>query len=93
MLCLRRASLNAGATPAVLHQPRRKNPSAQRFVHRPRSRHLNIGLAGRNVVSRQRKDSKPSSQRPQPSSNRGRLAEGSVPRMGLAQKLLAIIET
>lgn len=37
MFCPRPALLNPGATPAVLSQPRRKHPSAERFVHRPTS--------------------------------------------------------
>ena len=35
MFCPRPALLNPGATPAVLSQPRRKHPSAERFVQRP----------------------------------------------------------
>ena len=35
MFCPRSAVLNPGAAPAVLSQPHRKHPSAQRFVHRP----------------------------------------------------------
>jgi len=34
MLCPRAALLNPDAAPAVLPQPRRKHPSAQRFVRR-----------------------------------------------------------
>ena len=34
MFCPRPALLNPGATPAVLSQPRRKHPSAERFVQR-----------------------------------------------------------
>ena len=37
MFCPRPALLNPGATPAVLSQPRRKHPSAERFVQRPAS--------------------------------------------------------
>lgn len=35
MLCPCWELLNPGAAPAVLPQPRRKHPSAQRFVQRP----------------------------------------------------------